>query len=160
MVTTSKPTRTHWRSAIEGAAREIATQALSFPGATVKDSVGLEAAVAMVGAHIPMLRPGQAYDLALLSSADGCRSLARAILCLAPGSRMSETDTADAVGEIVNMLAGTMKRRLSGTISDLTLGLPIFIHGYLTPSNRQSVLAFPTRLGTIDTIVLIAGTRE
>src|SRR4030095_11441657 len=51
---------------------------------------------------------------------------------------LRDAQVADAVGEIVNMLAGSMKRKLSGFGADLTLGLPIFIHGFLQPSARVS----------------------
>jgi hypothetical protein len=159
MPTSSKLTLGHWRTAIEAAAREVATYALSFSSSVVKDPVALEAATAMIGAHIPLVGTGQAFDLALVATADGCQALSRAILCMGPGPALRDAEVADAVGEIVNMLAGSMKRGLSGTGADLTLGLPIFIHGYLQPTDRLSVLAFPTQFGKIETIVLVAGHR-
>jgi hypothetical protein len=55
------------------------------------------------------------------------------------------------------MLGGTVKRRSTGC--ELVLGLPRFIHGYIEPSDRLTVLTLPTRFGTIDTMVLIAGQR-
>jgi CheY-specific phosphatase CheX len=160
MSTSSKIAVGHWRPAITAAATEIATYALSWPGAVVRDPVGLEATTSMIGAHIPLVGAGRAFDLALVSSFDGCRALARAILCMGPGPTVTDAEVADAIGEIVNMLAGSMKRRLSGLAADLTLGLPIFIHGYLQPSDRLSVLALPIRFGTVDTVVLVAGPRE
>ena len=160
MATPSKVTLAHWRPAITAAAGEIATYALSCPGAVVRDPVGLEAAVSMIGAHIPLVGSGQAFDLALVASFDGCQALARAILCMAPDAALGDVEVADAIGEIVNMLAGSMKRRLSGLGADLTLGLPIFIHGYLQPTDRLSVLALPIRFGAIATIVVVAGPRE
>jgi hypothetical protein len=161
MPTSSKLTLGHWRSAIQAAAKEVATYALSFSGAVVKDPVGLEAATAMIGAHIPLVGSGsgRSFDLALVASADDCQALSRAILCMGPGPALRDAEVADAVGEIVNMLAGSMKRGLSGLGADLALGLPIFIHGYLQPTDRLSVIAFPIRLGKIDTIVLVTGHR-
>jgi CheY-specific phosphatase CheX len=158
MSTPSKLTLDHWRSAIQTAAQDVATHALSFPGAVVRDPVGLEAATAMIGAHIPLIgsASGQAFDLGLVASADDCQALSRAILCMGPGPALRDAEVADAVGEILNMLAGSMKRGLSGLGADLALGLPIFVHGYLQPTDRLSVIAFPTRFGKIDTIVLVA----
>ena len=149
-----------WRTAIETAAREVATYALSMSGATIRDPVGLDATATMIGAHIPLVGAGQAFDLALVATPDGCQALSRAILQIGPGPALPAADVADAVGEIVNMLAGSMKRKLSGFGADLTLGLPIFIHGYMQPTNRLSVIAFPTLFGTIPTIVLISGHRD
>jgi hypothetical protein len=159
MPTSSKLTLGHWRAAIEAAAKEVATYALSLSSSAVKDPVALEAAATMIGAHIPLVGSGQAFDLALVASSDGCQALARAILSMGPGPALRDAEVADAVGEIVNMLAGSMKRCLSGVGPDLTLGLPIFIHGYLQPTNRMSVIAFPTWFGKIETIVLVAGHR-
>ncbi|TMQ08463.1 MAG: chemotaxis protein CheX [Deltaproteobacteria bacterium] len=148
-----------WRAAVEVAAREIATYALSLPGAVVQDPVGIECTAKMIGAHIPLVGCGQGFDLALLSSPEGCRALSRAILGRPEAAVLRDSEIADAVGEIVNMLAGSVKRRLAGQRTELVLGLPIFIHGHLQPSDRMLVTALPTRFGPIDTIVLIAGQR-
>lgn len=155
----SKLSLAQWRNAIDGAAREIAQLALSFPGAVVGDPVGLERATQMIGAHIPLVGGGQAFDLALVSSPDGCQALSRAILCMAPGAALRDAEVADAVGEIVNMLAGAVKRRLAQG-AELALGLPLFLHGYIQPTDRLLVIVLPIQLGAIDTMVLIAGQRE
>jgi Chemotaxis phosphatase CheX len=152
-------TLAQWRTALEGAAVEIATYALSFAAAVVHDPVGLECAASMIGAHIPLIGGGQAFDLALVASADGCQALSRAILGTAAGPTLRDAEIADAVGEIVNMLAGSVKRRMAGLGAELVLGLPIFLHGYIQPTDRLAVLALPTRFGAIDTMVLIAGQR-
>jgi hypothetical protein len=154
-----KLTVAQWRTAVEGAANEIATYALSFSGAVVQDPADLERASSMIGAHIPLIGGGQAFDLALVSSPEGCLGLSRAILCAGPTASLRDAEIADAVGEIVNMLAGAVKRRLSGHRSDLELGLPIFVHGYIQPTDRLSLIGLPTRFNTIETMVLIAGQR-
>jgi hypothetical protein len=157
MSKSSKISPAQWRAAVEGAAQELAAYALSLPGALVQDPVGLERTVSLIGAHIPLVGGGQAFDLALVSSPEGCRDLSRAILSMAAGAPLRAAEIADAVGEIVNMLAGSVKRRIAG--ADLVLGLPLFIHGYIEPSERLTVIALPTRFGAIDTMVLIAGQR-
>lgn len=159
MPTSSNLTVAHWRSAVEGAATEIATRALSFPGATVADPVGHEAAESLIGAHIPMIGSGKAYDLAVVSTPAGCQALARAILYMPPNAPIKDGEVADAVGEIVNMMGGTVKRRIAGLGAELELGLPLFLHGHIQPTERLTVIALPTRFGAIDTMVLIAGQR-
>jgi hypothetical protein len=159
MSTSSKFTLPQWRAAVEGAARELATCALSLPGASVGDPVDLSRAMTMIGAHIPLVGGGQAFDLALVSSPAGCQALSRAILYMSEGAPLRDAEMADAVGEIVNQLGGTVKRRLPGG-AELVLGLPLFIHGYIEPTDRLTVIAFPTSFGPIETIVLIAGQRE
>jgi hypothetical protein len=155
----SKLTLAQWRTAVEGSATEIATYALQLPGAQVQDPVSAERASSMIGAHIPILGGGQAFDLAVVASAEDCKALSRAILCMAPGAPLRDAEVADAVGEIVNMLGGGVKRRLSGE-RELELGLPIFLHGYIQPTEKLSVIALPTRFGPIETMVLIAGQRR
>jgi CheY-specific phosphatase CheX len=158
-MSTSKVSLPQWRTAVEAAAREIASYALSFPGATVQDPVGLECAISMIGAHIPLIGGGVAYDFGLVSSAEGCQNLARAILYRAAGAPVTDAEMADAIGEIVNMMGGAVKRRLASQRAELELGLPIFIHGYMQPTEKLAIIALPTRFGTIDTIVMIAGPR-
>jgi hypothetical protein len=153
-------TLTQWRTAVEGTAEEIASYALSLPGALVQDPVGLERTVSLIGAHIPLIGDGHAYDLALVASPEGCKALARAILCMAPDAPIRDPEVADAIGEIVNMLGGGVKRRMSGHgAAELLLGLPIFLHGYIQPTERMTVTCLPTRFGTIETMILIAGQR-
>jgi hypothetical protein len=157
MSTSSRVSLAQWRAAVEGAAQEIATYALSFSGATVLDPVGIDRAAALIGAHIPLVGGGQAFDLAVVSSAEGCQALSRAILCMSDGAPLRDAEVADAVGEIVNMLAGSVKRRIAGHGGDLVLGLPLFIHGHIEPTDRLTVIALPTRFGAIEAMVLIAG---
>ena len=154
-----KLTLAQWRTAVEGAATEISTNALSFAGPVVRDPVALDRAAAMIGAHIPLLGDGQAFDMALVALPEDCLALSRAILMADAGAPLRPEEVADAVGEIVNMLGGGVKRRMSGQGADLVLGLPIFLHGYLQPTDRLTVTALPTRFGSIETIVLIAGQR-
>lgn len=156
----SKLTLGHWRSAVEGAATEIATYALSFTSVVVQDPVGLECTASMIGAHIPVVGGGQAFDLALVSTPEGCQALSRAILCMPEGAPIKDVEVADAVGEIINQFAGAVKRRLASRGAELVLGLPIFLHGYIQPTQRMSVIVLPTRMGPIDTVVLVAGHRE
>jgi hypothetical protein len=160
MSTPSKLTLGQWRTAVEGAATEIATRALSFPGVVVQDPVGAERSAAMIGAHIPLIGGGQAFEMSLVSSEEGCEALSRAILCLTAGPALREVEIVDAIGEIVNMLAGSMKRRLAGHGAHLALGLPIFVRGYLQPSDRLSLITLPIRFGPIDTMVTVAGNRS
>jgi hypothetical protein len=126
MIKSQKLSIAHWRAAIQGAANEIATYALSLRCAIVKDPIGAERANKLIGAHIPLLGGGQAHELALVSTADGCAALARSMLGVAAGAALRDREVADAVRELVNMLGGAMKRRLSAQIADLALGLPIF----------------------------------
>jgi len=135
MSTSPKLTLAQWRTAVEGAAGEIATYALSLPGVVVHDPVGLECASAMIGAHIPLIGGGQAFDLALVASGDGCQALSRAILGASPGAPLRDAEVADAVGEIVNMLAGSSDGRPGRRARARPTAVPPRLH----PANRSAV---------------------
>ena len=144
-------TATEWREAIHSTASEIAKIALSFPGATLIEHAPTGP---VAGAHIALVgRPS--YELALVASPEGCVALSSAVLGM-DITGMPARVIADAIGELVNMLAGGIKRRLAGG-SELELGLPLYVTGAIEPSGRQSVVTVPVRFGTIETAVMVIG---
>ena len=150
-------TETHWRDAICGAAIEIAQRSLGFAGATIADSRRDAIQSGMVGAHIPMVgKPS--FELQLVAMRGSCEALATAVLGM-DISDLPASVVGDAVGEIVNMLAGGVKRRLGNNGGDLELGLPVFVNGAVEPTDRFSMLAFPLRFGAIETVAVIIGPR-
>jgi hypothetical protein len=147
-----------WRAAVEGAAREVGSF-VSVSEVAVLDPVGLERTTEMIGAHLPLVGGGGAFDLALVATPEGCQAIARSILGMADSAPIKDGEVTDAIGEIVNMLGGTIKRRIAGHGPELVLGLPLFIRGYVAPSDRLTVTVWPTRFGTIDTMIVITGAR-
>jgi hypothetical protein len=140
------------RAAVQNATDELAKYALGFTGATVSAPTAIDAVIAMIGAHVPLVGR-QSFDIALVGTRDGCRGLAEAIL---GGGKLDDAQVADAIGELVNMLAGTVKRQVG---LDHELGLPLFIHGYVQPTDRLSLAVFPVQLGPVAAMVVIAGPR-
>jgi CheY-specific phosphatase CheX len=148
-------TQAQWRDAIHSTATELCRIALGFGGAATT-AASLADASAMVGAHIPLVgKPS--YELAFVTSRTGCAELASALLGGMDVSDLPPSAITDAICELVNMLAGGVKRRLTG--SDLELGLPVFVSGSVEPSDRLSTAAFKLRLGAIDTCVIVIGPR-
>lgn len=147
--------QTQWRDAVHAAATEIAKIALGFAGARVDDSQGHPTEKNLLGAHIGMVgRPS--YQLSMIASRESCEALATAVLGM-PASTLPPSVVSDALGEIVNQLAGSVKRRLGAR--DHELGLPIAITGSFEPSERLHVLAFPVSFGPIETTVVIVEPR-
>ena len=150
-------TPAQWREAVQGAATELARNALGFTGAKVAEPVAIEQTAGMVGAHIPLIG-ALAFELSLFASRESCSQLATAVLGmnvddLPPGTMP------DAIGEIVNMLAGGVKRRLASNGGDLELGLPVFVNGNVELAGRQSSVTLPVQVGPVQTFVLILGPR-
>ncbi len=162
MISAAKPrpsvTQPQWRDAVLGAATEIAQHALAMTGARFAASEHV-ATGALVGAHIPLVGGERPYELQLVGALETCQALARSILMMGPTDAIKPAEVADAVGEIVNMLAGGVKRRLGAGGSELELGLPVFVNGTTVPTGKQSVVTFPLVLGTHDVTVVIVGVK-
>ncbi len=146
-----------WREAVQGAATELARNALGFTGAKVAEPVAIEQTANMVGAHIPMIG-SQAFELSLFTTREGCSQLATAVLGM-NADELPPGTIPDAIGEIVNMLAGGVKRRLASNGGDLELGLPVFVNGNVELAGRQSAVTLPVQVGPVQTFVLILGPR-
>jgi hypothetical protein len=143
------------RAAIQQAAGDLANTLLGYASCVVSDPAPVDATAAMIGAHVALVGSSQSFDIALVASPAGCLGLAQAIL-QAGDSPVKDKDIADAVSELVNMMAGTIKRHLA---SDSEIGLPMFIRGSIQPTDRLTVTAFPVKLGPVQAYVLIAGER-
>ena len=68
-----------------------------------------------------------------------------------PDEEVSDADIADAVGELVNIVAGGVKQRMQDAAGGLRLGLPVFIHGYVQPTQQLEVSLASARIGEVDT---------
>lgn len=149
---------THWQEAIAQSANEIAMYALGELETRVEHPIAVTHDVSCsAGAHIPLLGGSQPLELAIVSSPDGCEALARAML--GTDGPLTPAEIADALGELVNMLAGGVKRRLQAHGTELELGLPIFIRGHVEPTDRVSIVALPIDFGPTKTRVLTIGRR-
>ena len=62
---------------------------------------------------------------------------------------VSDADIAHAVGELINIMAGGVKQRLQDATSGLRLG-PVFIHGYVQPTQQLEVSLASARIGPVD----------
>jgi CheY-specific phosphatase CheX len=151
----SRYTATQWREALDGAASEVARYALGFAGAQVGAPTALDPNAALVGAHIALVG-GQPAELSLMATPPDCAVLASAVLGMAV-AQLPPATVRDAIGEISNMLAGGVKRRLPG--NDLELGLPVFGDSSVEVIGGQARLVFPLQLGPVATFVVILGDR-
>jgi len=82
------------------------------------------------GSCISLVGPGKSWNLALFGSAASCRIMGRALLGMDADEEIGNEELADALGEILNMMAGVAKRKMPGADSQsLQLGLPMFLAG-------------------------------
>jgi hypothetical protein len=92
------------------------------------------------GSYLSLKSETNAIEIGLLSSADGCRSLAAMLLSMEPdeAAALENSDIADGVGELVNVLVGVLKTAVAQTDTQLQLGLPIFVAGSMIPGRHMS----------------------
>lgn len=124
-----------WQSAVEGGAMDLARDGLGLPEVAIIDRTNL-IPEGMPGAFIPLIGPNESVQVGIVSTPEGCRFLALALLREAGLSDIASSDVSDVLGEAVNILAGFVKRAMQDHISPLQLGLPLFVNGHLETSDR------------------------
>ena len=115
-----------WLGAATDAFAEVASSTLGMEGARVEGtrtgypSDGAGAAVAIIAED--------SMQVGVFGTTASCQAFARALLGMGPDEEdLPESDMADALGEIVNIVAGSMKTRLK--LGTAKLGLPLFVKG-------------------------------
>jgi hypothetical protein len=138
---------TGWMEAVAAAAQSIAAGALGvedsewqhLPDATLPSN--------LCGVYIPLLTEGYALQLGVLGSRETCSKIARALLGMGNDEPMdAESEVFDAVGEIVNMVAGELKVRVAEH-AKLSLGIPLALSGKVFPSAGAVSTQGTLRLG-------------
>ncbi len=107
------------------------------------------------GAYIPLVCPTVSFQLALLATSDGAQRLAKAMLCVPEDEELPPADVADAMGEIMNIVAGMVKNVMQPKVESLKLGLPMYIHGHVQGSNGVEIRVVDLQLGDQATHLLV-----
>ena len=81
------------------------------------------------GSSVALTEPGGGYNLMLVGDKGSCETLTRKLFFLEDGSPVDGDEMADALGELVNIAAGSVKSKHGGEDRDLQIGLPLFITG-------------------------------
>jgi len=138
-----------WLGVMAEVAGEVAAASLGYEGCRVLGECQ-QPPEDKSGAYIPILSGENALQLALISDACGGQQLAKALLGMdSKDEDLSPADVADAVGEIMNVVAGGVKRRLIEKDSQLQLGLPIFVHGYIEVMEMLEWAVMDVNIGSV-----------
>jgi len=121
-----------WLRASVEAAEEVAVSLFSSAGVE-HDIDGIESGAPRSGACIPFYSRDESLQIALLSTVDGCRHLAGTLLEV-DDDELPEEHIVDAIGEIVNVMAGVVKGLLIDRDRSIDFGLPVLISGNVTCS--------------------------
>lgn len=123
MSTVTVPSIQEWLGAAEKAALELANTTFGFSQCEIigHESESMDNAV---GGYVSLVNDHVQLELSMLAEPKLCRSMAQTLLGT---EEISQDDEADSWGEIVNILAGAMKRNLDGPGASIQMGLPCFV---------------------------------
>lgn len=112
----------------------------------------------LTGCFVALVGHEEALQVGLASDPAGCQTLARALF--AADDELSESDVSDALGEIANILAGGVKKRMSDAHGGMSLGLPIVMEGHLRVTDRQQIAQLDIALGEVPVRLLVVCSRD
>ena len=107
-------------------------------------------------ASIELKSPEGSWLVSISADPSGCQQLARALLGLEEGEEdLASTDVEDAFGEVLNILAGGLKKRLSASEGEIHLGLPKVNIDKPRPTGLTGRVLASTTIGPIRTDLMI-----
>jgi hypothetical protein len=112
----------------------------------------------LTGCFVALVGQEESLQIGLASDSEGCQILAQALF--ASDEALSESDVADALGEIANIMAGGVKKRGGATNGGMALGLPIVMEGHVRVSEHQQMTHCDIALGDAPVRLLVVCTRE
>jgi len=146
-----------WMAVTEEAVLEVATIALSTSDCKLGSHDG--GATQALGAYLALLGHDTSLQVGLLSDASGCQLLSKMLLGMAPEEEnLSDSDIADAMCELINVIAGGIKRRVSDRLQ-INLGLPLFVAGVPRPGHHSHVVLTQVRIADAFAAVLLMSPR-
>lgn len=144
----------NWLTAMIEATDETATQTLGFESVAGKHTIG-EQPVDKPGSFISLASENDSVQIGLVSNKEGLELLAKSMLGMTPEEEIAQADITDAVGEIINIVAGGVKRRLNEQAGGMKLGLPMFIDGKIAQGGSQELACANLNLGNIPAHLLV-----
>jgi hypothetical protein len=150
----------------QAACLEALREAVAEVAATVLGGMAVSPATAggnpgaSHGAYLALVAQDEPIQVALLAAGPGCQVLSKTLLGMDVADEdLPDSDVSDAMCEIINIVAGGLKRRVSGGMQ-VTLGLPLFVAGPLLPNHQQQVHTRALQLGDVSVEVLLLTQRE
>jgi hypothetical protein len=144
----------HWMREVVRAAEEIVT-VLRLGELRVVGTIPLPSD--LPGAYLPIVGArGASVYVGWLASNSGCEALAHAFVGDVSLGTPSHAEVVDAMGEIVNIVAGAVKRRMLAQDPTLLLGLPIYATSPIRPVTGRA-LATQITCGSIGGVLVLIG---
>lgn len=134
-----------WLQKVLEAAEEVATTTFDTVANDVQHLSGMPAG--REGSLLAVTRGSEAVQLGVMADQDGCIALTRALLQMEEDEEVGEEDISDAVGEIINILAGVVQRSLDGNGPHVALGYPMYVKGQVHPPGNAEARYASINLG-------------
>ncbi|MFO0580781.1 MAG: chemotaxis protein CheX [Anaeromyxobacter sp.] len=148
-----------WLADLEGAFEETARGALGIDAVEVVGRAD-HPQPGQHGSYLGLIGPAGAVQIGLAADEATCQLLAKALLAMGPDDpALSPAEVADAVSEIVNIVAGAFKTRVRDRAPQLTMGLPTFFHGGVQETERTAVRIAELRAGGMSVTLLLVHPR-
>lgn len=145
-----------WLAATVDSAAEFAATTLRGTLGHVESHDAIPAQV--TGCFVALVGEDESIQIGIAASAEGCQSLAQALF--ASDEPLDDADVSDALGEITNIVAGGVKKRVSQKRTQLAIGLPIVMDGHLRLSERQQLVSADVAIGDVAVRLLILCSRQ
>jgi chemotaxis protein CheX len=144
-----------WSAALVEATRTLASTTLGLEVTPDADGPAPRGSPAE-GSYVALVGEGTSLQIGLSASPDGCQRLSRAFLAMPEEEGdLPEGDVADALGEMANILAGDVKRRMAERDPALKLGLPIVVRGRVQATERMETAVAALRIGDVQAEALV-----
>lgn len=117
-----------WLDSLSEIAQSYATHHLRFDQGA-GPPVPATASAPRPAVYVSILGARNSMHLGITTTPEGARTLVRALLGLRGMEDLAERDVVDGLSEILNILAGKVKSRMSARDGTLKLGLPMFVSG-------------------------------
>jgi len=143
-----------WAAAFYESTQDLARDMLGDVP-VVSKLVKNEMPYALLGAFIQVVCSEGPVLLGITANNANCASLARLMLGMSPDDPIEETDTFDAMAEMINILSGLVKTKLSDRLDHYDIGLPIFLNGRLRAAGRVAVVSHEVSVASHDCELVI-----
>jgi CheY-specific phosphatase CheX len=107
----------------------------------------------LTGCFVALVGDSGSLQIGFGSHPLGCQTLAKVLF--ASTDDLPEEDVSDALGEIANIIAGGVKKRMASVQPPLAISLPIVMQGHIRLTERQQLLEAEVLLGEVPVRLLV-----
>jgi Chemotaxis phosphatase CheX len=143
-----------WLKSLKDATKDLQETSLRFD-ASAKSEPASKYDEKRPGAYIAVLGEHNSMHLGLCTTPHGCRALARGLLGMRSEEELSDRDAIDGVNEVMNIIAGKVKSRMTGRDGTLRLGMPIFMETPIQMRDNVERVSVEVKIGPVPVELLV-----